>query len=138
MIVGSIVDGIVIDHIPAGKAMELYDLLKLDALDCEVALIKNAPSVKYGKKDILKIGAILELDLGILGCIDGRITVNYIQGGQRVKKLHPALPETVTGLLTCRNPRCITTTEQELPQVFRLADRRRGVYRCLYCETKAD
>lgn len=136
MIIGSIVDGIVIDHIPAGKGMEIYGYLNLGALDCEVAIIKNAPSEKLGRKDIIKIGAPLEMNFDILGYVDPRITVNIIKEGARAKKYHPALPETITGILRCKNPRCITSIEQELPHVFRLTDRENRVYRCLYCETK--
>lgn len=138
MIIGSIVNGIVIDHIPAGRGMELYGYLQLDKLDCEVALIKNAVSGKRGKKDILKIGALIDLNYDILGCIDPHITVNLIRDGQRAQKLHPALPETITGVLRCRNPRCITSIEQELQQIFRLTDLASGVYRCIYCDTKVE
>ncbi|MBR5870725.1 MAG: aspartate carbamoyltransferase regulatory subunit [Clostridia bacterium] len=138
MIIGNIVDGMVIDHIPAGRGMDLYSYLKLDKLECEVALIKNAASDKCGKKDIIKIGAPIDLDMTILGYIDPQITVNFIENGKLAKKLHPALPETITHLIKCKNPRCITSCEQELPHVFRLTDRENGVYRCLYCETKAE
>ncbi|MBO5648660.1 MAG: aspartate carbamoyltransferase regulatory subunit [Clostridia bacterium] len=138
MIIGSIRDGIVIDHIPAGRGMELYTYLKLGDLDCEVALIKNAISEKMQKKDIIKIGAPIELDYAILGFIDRQITVNIIVDGQRAKKFHPAPPQTITQLIRCKNPRCITSCEQELPHVFRLSDAEHGVYRCLYCETKAE
>ncbi|MBE6658804.1 MAG: aspartate carbamoyltransferase regulatory subunit [Ruminococcaceae bacterium] len=138
MIIGSIRDGIVIDHIPAGRGMDLYTYLKLGKLDCEVALIKNASSGKRGKKDIIKIGAPIELDFTILGFVDPHITVNIIENGQRAKKFHPALPETIMHLIKCKNPRCITSCEQELPHVFRLTDRENGIYRCMYCETKAE
>ena len=114
MIIGSIVNGIVIDHIPAGRGMELYHYLRLDGMECEVALIKNAASGKYGRKDILKVNEVLALDYDILGCIAPQITVNIIRDGERVEKLHPQLPETITGVLRCKNPRCITSTEQEL------------------------
>ena len=138
MIIGSIVNGIVIDHIPAGRGMELYHYLKLDDTECEVALIKNAASAKYGRKDILKVNEVLALDYDILGCIAPQITVNIIRDGERVEKLHPQLPETITGVLRCKNPRCITSTEQELRHVFRLADREHGIYRCIYCDTKVE
>ncbi|MBP3917819.1 MAG: aspartate carbamoyltransferase regulatory subunit [Clostridia bacterium] len=138
MIIGSIRDGIVIDHIPAGRGMELYSYLKLGQLDCEVALIKNAESGKCGKKDIIKIGAPIDINLDILGYIDPKITVNLIRDGKRAEKLHPALPDTITHLIRCKNPRCITSCEQELPHVFRLTDREHQVYRCLYCDTKAE
>lgn len=137
MIIGNIVNGIVIDHIPAGCGLELYRYLKLDQLDSEVAFIKNASSSKYGKKDILKINEVIDLNLDILGYIDPRITVNIIQDGRRVKKLHPKLPEQLAGIIQCKNPRCITSVEQDLPHVFRLTDREHGVYRCIYCDTKA-
>lgn len=138
MIIGSIHDGLVIDHIPAGKAMEIYDYLDLDQLDCQVAIIKNAESAKRGRKDILKINEIIDLDYDLLGYIDPHITVNVIRDGQRVKKFHPALPEKLVGVLKCKNPRCISSIEQELPQIFRLTDRDKGIYRCIYCDTKAE
>ncbi|MEA4964359.1 MAG: aspartate carbamoyltransferase regulatory subunit [Oscillospiraceae bacterium] len=137
MIIGTIVNGVVIDHIPAGRGMELYRYLKLEELDCEVALIKNAVSEKYGKKDILKIGELIDLNYEMLGYIAQQITVDIIENGERVKKLHPQLPETITGIVRCKNPRCITSTEQELKQVFHLTDREKGVYRCIYCDTIA-
>lgn len=137
MIINPITDGIVLDHIQAGKGMELYHILKLDELECAVAIIKNANSVKMGKKDIIKIDKVIDLNLDVLGYIDPGITVNIIQDGNRVKHGHLELPEKVEGVITCQNPRCITTTETELPQIFRLTDRERGVYRCIYCEAKA-
>lgn len=138
MIIGSIVNGLVIDHIPAGRGMELYRYLKLDDLECEVAIIKNASSEKYGKKDILKVNEVIDLDFDMLGYIAPQITVNVIKNGERVDKIHPKLPETITGVLRCKNPRCITSIEQELQHVFKLTDREHGVYRCIYCETKAE
>ena len=138
MIIGTIVNGVVIDHIPAGRGMELYRYLKLDDLQCEVALIKNAVSGKYGKKDILKINEIIDLNFEMLGYIAPQITVNIIEGGKRVEKIHPRLPETITGVIACKNPRCITSTEQGLKHVFRLTDREKGIYRCIYCDTKAE
>lgn len=138
MIIGNIVNGIVIDHIPAGKAMDIYHYLNLDRLDCEVALIKNASSDKKGKKDILKLNEVIDLNLDLLGFIDPAITVNIIRDGKRVKKLHPQLPEKITGVIKCRNPRCITSVEQELSQEFYLAEPGKGVYRCVYCDTKAE
>ncbi len=137
MIINPITDGIVLDHIKAGKGMELYHILGLDELECAVAIIKNANSVKMGKKDIIKIDQVIDLNLDVLGYIDQGITVNIIQNGKRVKHGHLELPEKVEGVITCKNPRCITTTEQELPQVFRLTDRDKGIYRCIYCETRA-
>ena len=127
MIIGTIVDGIVIDHIPAGKGMDLYKDLGLDKLECEVAVIKNADSAKYGKKDILKVNEVIDLNYDMLGYIDPHITVNIIRGGERMEKLHPTLPETITGVIRCKNPRCITSIEQELPHIFRLTDREREV-----------
>lgn len=138
MIIGTITNGVVIDHIPAGRGMELYRYLRLEDLKCEVALIKNASSGKYGKKDILKINENIDLNYKILGYIDPHITVNIIKDGVRVEKLNPQLPETITGVIFCKNPRCITSTEQGIPHVFRLADRDNGVYRCKYCDTRAN
>jgi aspartate carbamoyltransferase regulatory subunit len=138
MIIGNIVDGIVIDHIPAGKGMELYRDLKLDELECELVLIKNANSQKRGKKDVLKINELIDLNYEILGFIDPKITVNLIKGGEMISKVNPPLPERLTNIIYCKNPRCITSTEQELPHIFRLTDRDHGVYRCIYCETRAE
>ncbi len=137
MIIGTIVNGLVIDHIPAGKGMELYLHLGLDKLDCEVALIRNAPSQKYGKKDIIKIAEKIELDLDLLGFITPNITVNVIENGEKVRKIKPNLPEKLSNVIKCRNPRCITSIEQELPHIFRLTDAETGTYRCIYCDTKA-
>ena len=137
MIVNPIHNGIVLDHITAGKAMQIYQILGLDKLDCTVAIIKNADSVKMGKKDILKICELIDIDLDVLGYIDPGITVNVIKDGEKVSRLHLELPEKVTNVIRCRNPRCITSVEQELPHTFKLTDRENGVYRCIYCETKA-
>ena len=137
MIIGTIVNGLVIDHIPAGKGMELYRHLGLDKLTCEVAIILNAPSDKYGKKDIIKVAEKMDLDLDLLGFIAPQITVNVIENGEKVNKLHPSLPEKLTDVIRCRNPRCITSIEQELPHIFRLTDAESGTYRCIYCDTKA-
>ncbi len=137
MIVNPITDGIVLDHITAGKAMDIYKILGLDKLDCTVAIIKNADSEKMGKKDILKICEVIDIDLDVLGYIDSGITVNIIKNGVKVSRLHLELPEQVTNVIHCRNPRCITSVEQELPHTFKLTDREKGVYRCIYCETKA-
>ena len=138
MNIDSIHNGIVLDHIKAGKAMEIYRFLGLDALDCSVAIIKNAPSKKQGRKDIIKIDSEMNLDLNILGFIDPMITVNFIRDGKLIEKKHLTLPRQIRDVLRCKNPRCITSAEQELPHVFVLTDEKRAVYRCLYCETKAE
>ncbi len=137
MTVDEIKTGIVLDHITAGKGMKIYELLGLDKLDCSVALIRNAPSSKMGKKDIIKIDAPIELNTDIIGYVDPDITVNIIKDGKNVEKKSIDLPEQLTNVLVCKNPRCISVTEQELPQIFKLADKENRVYRCLYCETKA-
>lgn len=137
MTIDSIKNGIVIDHIAAGKAMELYNILGLGRLDCSVAILKNVASGKLGKKDIIKIDSNLDLDWDIIGYVDPNITVNIIRDGERVEKRQLKLPDTITNVIHCKNPRCITSIEQELPQVFKLTDRRGRVYRCLYCETQA-
>ena len=138
MIIDAIKNGIVIDHISAGKAMELYQILNLDQLDCSVAILKNVASGKLGRKDIIKIDQILALDWDLLGYVDPDITVNVIKDGKLAEKRQLQLPELLTGVVRCKNPRCITSVEQELPQVFRLADREKRIYRCLYCETQAE
>ena len=137
MNIDSIKNGIVIDHITAGKGMEIYKLLGLDSLDCSVALIKNVSSRKMGKKDMIKIDSDFDVDTDILGFVDPDVTVNIIKDGKTAEKKTIGLPERLTNVLTCKNPRCISATEQELPQIFKLTDRERRVYRCLYCETKA-
>ena len=137
MVIDAIKNGIVIDHITAGKAMELYRILGLGKLDCTVAILKNVVSAKHGRKDIIKIDQIMELDWDVIGYVDPNITVNIIKDGVRVEKRQLKLPETITNVIRCKNPRCITSVEQELPQVFKLTDREKRVYRCLYCETQA-
>jgi aspartate carbamoyltransferase regulatory subunit len=137
MNIDAIKNGLVIDHIKAGQGMKVYDFLDLGKLDCSVAIIQNATSSKMGIKDIIKIDSALDVDLNALGYIDPIITINVIQDSVRVKKYHPELPETITNIIRCRNPRCITSTEQQLPHVFKLADRQKDEYRCLYCESKA-
>ena len=137
MIIGQIKDGIVLDHITAGKAMEIYNILKLGELDCTVALIKNADSPKLGKKDIIKVGTLLDLDLDVLGYLDPGITVNVIRDSKVAERRHLALPERVVGVIKCKNPRCITSVEQEIVHEFKLTDREKKVYRCIYCEQKA-
>lgn len=138
MIIDSIQNGIVIDHISAGKAMELYRILGLDKLDCTVAILKNVTSGKLGRKDIIKIDREMELDWDLIGYVDPSITVNSIRDGQLVEKRTLKLPERIRGVLRCKNPRCITSVEQELPQEFVLTDREKRVYRCIYCETQAE
>ncbi len=137
MNIDSIKNGIVIDHITAGKGMKIYKLLGLDALECPVALIKNVPSRKMEKKDIIKIDADIKIDTEILGFVDPDVTVNIIKNDKIVEKKTIELPERLTNVLSCKNPRCISATEQELPQIFTLADKEKRIYRCLYCETKA-
>lgn len=137
MTVNPINDGIVLDHITAGNAMKIYEALKLDELDCQVAIIKNCPSKKMGKKDILKINNVIDINFDVLGYIDPGITVNFIKDAKIYDRLHLELPEKITGIIKCKNPRCITSTEQDLPHVFRLTNRDKGIYRCIYCEAKA-
>ena len=137
MTVDEIKNGIVLDHITAVNGMKIYNLLGLDKLDCSVALIRNADSRKMGKKDIIKIDADIEVNTDIIGFVDPDITVNVIKDGKNVEKKTIELPEKLTNVLVCKNPRCISATEQELPQVFTLADKENRIYRCLYCETKA-
>ena len=137
MIIGQIRDGIVLDHITAGKGMDIYRILGLDKLECTVAMIKNADSVKMGKKDIIKIGAVIDLDFTVLGYIDPGITVNIIRNGALAKRERISLPETVKNIIRCKNPRCITSCEQELDHVFRLSNADKRVYRCIYCDTVA-
>ena len=137
MIIGQIKDGIVLDHITAGFGMDIYAALELDKLDCQVAIIKNAESKKYGKKDIIKIDKAIDVDLDVLGYLDERVTVNVIKDGKLFKREHLEAPEEIKNVIKCKNPRCITTVEQELPHTFKLTDRNNRVYRCIYCETKA-
>lgn len=137
MNIDSIKNGIVLDHIKAGKSMEIYEYLNLEELDSSVAIIKNAPSRKMGKKDIIKIDEEIDLNLDVLGYIDADITINIIKDGKRSEKKHLELPETVKNVIKCRNPRCITSTEQEIDQIFKLADRENRIYRCIYCESRA-
>lgn len=131
-------EGIVLDHIQAGKSLDIYYHLGLDRLvDCQIAIIKNAKSSKMGRKDIIKIEGPLEhLDLQVLGYIDHNITVNIIRDNQITEKLALSLPKKITNVIHCKNPRCITSIEQELPDVFYLADEKTETYRCLYCEEK--
>ena len=136
MNIDGITNGLVIDHIEAGKGMELYNALHLGDLECSVALIKNVVSHKMGKKDIIKVDEVIDVDLNVLGFIDPNITVNTIKNNEIVSKAHIELPQKVTNIIKCKNPRCITSVEQELPHVFKLKDPEKRIYRCVYCETK--
>jgi aspartate carbamoyltransferase regulatory subunit len=137
MTITSISNGIVVDHIPAGLGLRLYELLSLGNLECPIVLIKNAPSKKLGKKDIIKIDADIKIDFQIVGYVAPSATVNIIADGKIVEKKTIDLPETLVNVIKCKNPRCITTTEQEIEHIFKLTDKENGVYRCIYCETKA-
>lgn len=137
MIIDAIKNGIVIDHIKAGHGMELYNILKLGELDCSIALIKNVASVKYGKKDIIKIDALLDINYDVLGYVAPECTVNVIKDGVLAEKMTVSIPERIEGVIKCKNPRCITSTEQEIVHIFKLADREKRVYRCMYCDTQA-
>ena len=138
MHIDSIKNGIVIDHITAGKGMKIYQLLNLDSLNCSVALIRNVQSAKMGKKDIIKIDCDINIDMDVLGYVDPDVTVDVIKNGELVEKRKIGLPEKLVNIISCKNPRCITATEQELDNVFKLTDREKKVYRCIYCETKAE
>lgn len=137
MRVDSIKNGIVIDHITAGKAMQIYNMLELEKLSCPVAVLRNVPSQRMGRKDIIKIDSDIELNFGVLAYLSPGITVNIIRDGKLLEKKALELPLTLVDVIRCKNPRCITSIEQELPHVFRLTDRERGVYRCIYCDTKS-
>ena len=126
--------GVVIDHIRAGKAMEIYKYLELDRLDCSVAIIKNAKSRKMGKKDIIKIDENIDINLDVLGFIDPNISINIINEGGLIEKKKLKLPDQVTNVIKCINPRCITSIEQGINHIFKLADAQNGIYRCIYCE----
>ena len=128
--------GVVLDHIKAGKSMQIYKLLGLGKLDCCVAIIQNADSEKYGKKDIIKVDGNISLDFDILGYIDSNITVNIVKNGELEKKVHLDLPERLSDVIKCKNPRCITSIEQEIPHKFKLVDRKKKVYRCIYCDAE--
>ncbi len=137
MHVNEIKNGIVIDHIVPGKAKQIYEMLGLGRLNSPVAVLMNVPSSKMGRKDIIKIDENIEIDLDVLGYISPHITVDIVKDGKVEDKKHIELPEELTDILVCKNPRCITSTEQEIHHVFRLTDRKTGVYRCLYCDTAA-
>ena len=136
MNIDSIQNGVVLDHIQAGKGMDVYKYLRLDQLDCQVAIIKNARSGHMGKKDIIKIDSPMEVDLDVLGYIDSNITVNIIRDGVRVEKKHLKLPRKLVNIIHCKNPRCITAAEPQLDAIFLLSDREKHVYRCAFCEAE--
>ena len=136
MNVDGVRNGIVLDHIKAGESMNIYKLLELDKLDCCIAVIQNVKSGKFGKKDIIKIDTELYVDLKALGFIDSNITVNVIKNGELEKKLHAELPEELVNVVQCKNPRCITSVEQEIKHKFKLVNRDKKVYRCVYCDAE--
>ena len=136
MNIDSIKNGYVIDHIKAGNGMKIYNYLNLDELDCAVAIIKNVKSKKMDKKDIIKIDEAIDLNTDVLGYIDSDITINIVKDSKIIKKYHPELPSKIVNTIKCKNPRCITTIEQEIDQVFLLTDKENKVYRCKYCETE--
>ena len=138
MKIDSIQNGVVIDHITAGGGTRLYELLGLDELTCSVALIRNVPSKKMGRKDIIKIDAAISVNLDVIGYVDPDATVNIIRDGALVEKKSIPMPEQLVNVIKCKNPRCITSCEQELSHIVRLTDRENKVYRCIYCETKAN
>ena len=135
MNIDSIQNGVVLDHIQAGKSMDIYNYLHLDQLDCSVAIIKNVRSGDMGKKDIIKIDSPMDLDLDALAYIDSNITVNIIRDGKCVEKKRLELPEQLVNVIHCKNPRCITMAEDQLDAIFLLTDREKHVYRCAYCDT---
>ena len=138
MNIDSIQNGVVLDHIQAGKGMDVDKYLRLDQLDCQVAIIKNARSGHMGKKDIIKIDSPMEVDLDVLGYIDSNITVNIIRDGKRVEKKHLELPQKLVNVIHCKNPRCITVSESQLDAIFVLSDAEKHTYRCAYCDTAID
>ena len=137
MIIGQIKDGIVLDHITAGNGARLYELLGLDALTCTVAFIRNVPSKKMGRKDIIKVDGDVTLNLDVIGYVDPAATVNIIRDGELVEKKNIAMPLQLTNVIKCKNPRCITSVEREIVHEFKLTDPVKKVYRCIYCEQKA-
>ena len=136
MNIDSIQNGIVIDHISAKKGLKIYEALELEKLDCSVAIITNAKSVKMGKKDIIKIDKNINLDLSLIGYLDPNVTINIIKNNERIDKYHVKLPKEIVNIIKCKNPRCITSIEQELDNVFVLTDKEKKIYRCKYCETE--
>ncbi len=137
MKIDEIKNGIVIDHIPAGRGMTLYELLGLDSLDCPIAFIKNAPSAKMGKKDIIKIDADITVNFDIVGYVAPSVTINIIKDSAICEKKSVSLPETLKNVIKCKNPRCITSVEREIVHEFKLTDRAKKIYRCIYCEHQA-
>ena len=137
MNIDSIKNGIVIDHIKAKKGMEIYEALNLQELECSVAIITNAKSKKMGRKDIIKIDKSIDIDLDILGYIDPNITINIVKDDKLVNKFHVTKPERIVNIVKCQNPRCITSVEKELDQVFILTDKEKQIYRCKYCEGRS-
>lgn len=135
MNIDSIKNGYVIDHIPAGKGMKIYEKLELNKLNCQVAIITNAKSKRTGKKDIIKIDKNIDINIDVLGFINPNITINIVKDDKIVKKFHPDTPEKLINIVRCQNPRCITSVEKELNQIFTLTDKENQVYRCMYCET---
>lgn len=138
MKVDSIKNGIVLDHITAGKVMDVYRALGLERLDCTIAILKNVPSHKMGRKDILKIDNDFDIDLDVLGYLDHNITVSYIKDGQTVEKKHLELPKRIKNVVRCKNPRCITSVERGIDQEFYLANREKKIYRCVYCDARVE
>ena len=136
MNIDSIHNGVVLDHIQAGKSMDIYKYLHLDELDCSVAIIKNVRSGRMGKKDIIKIDSPMDVDLDVLGYIDANITVNVIRNGERVEKKKLELPKTLVNIIRCKNPRCITMAESQLDSIFLLSNPEKHTYRCAYCEAE--
>lgn len=136
MNVDGVRNGIVLDHIAAGKSMEIYRLLNLDRLSCSVAVLQNVPSKKYGTKDMIKIDEMIDVNLDIIGYIDPNITVNIVRNNELVSKKHLSLPEKLDNVIFCKNPRCITSVEQEIVHSFKLADAEKRIYRCVYCDAE--
>ena len=137
MTIDSILNGVVIDHIPVGKALEIYRHLHMEQLECSVAILTNVYSEKLGRKDIIKIDGLTELNWDIIGYLAPACTVNIIREGEGIEKRRIKLASQLTNVISCRNPRCITSIEQELPHVFKLVDEKKGLYRCIYCESRA-
>ena len=136
--ISGIKEGVVLDHIQAGKSMEIYKYLGLGKMDCTVAIIKNAPSGLMGRKDIIKIDSMTDIDLTVIGYVDPGATINVIKDGRLFEKRKLTMPEKIVNVLRCKNPRCITSVEPDLPQIFRLTSPETHTYRCIYCETKAE